>query len=152
MNILITDWNVFDPLKLGLALAVTLRKQYAREWKPEGILRMLGDHASYDAILAGRGIAEIEALWQNELDGFRRVRSARNTCCIGRSGHLLVFRGPDGQGSRVDVRVVRAVLVLDPLPEPLGSVGKRLGVEPAGIFIERLVEMLAARRAGCGYG
>ena len=31
MNIVITDWSRFDPMKLGLALAVTLRKQYPSE-------------------------------------------------------------------------------------------------------------------------
>jgi uncharacterized protein YbbC (DUF1343 family)/CubicO group peptidase (beta-lactamase class C family) len=75
VQILITEWTDFDPLKLGLALAVTLRKQYPREWKPDGVLRMLGDRAAYEAIVGGRGIEEIEALWQGELDEFRRVRA-----------------------------------------------------------------------------
>jgi uncharacterized protein YbbC (DUF1343 family)/CubicO group peptidase (beta-lactamase class C family) len=75
VQILITDWSSFDPLKLGLALAVTLRKHYPQEWKPEGVLRMLGDRASYEAIVAGRGIEEIERLWQRELDEFRRTRA-----------------------------------------------------------------------------
>ncbi|MGC8640328.1 MAG: exo-beta-N-acetylmuramidase NamZ domain-containing protein [Isosphaeraceae bacterium] len=74
VNIVVTDWSSFEPLKLGLTLAVTLKKLYPKEWKPEGVLRMLGDHAAYNAIVAGRGVEEIEALWRRELDEFRRIR------------------------------------------------------------------------------
>jgi len=65
---LIVDWNAFDPMKLGLALAVTLRARYPAEWKPEGILTMLGDRASYQAILEGRGFQAIESLWRAGLE------------------------------------------------------------------------------------
>ncbi len=74
VQILIVDWNAFDPMKLGLALAVTLRARYPAEWKPEGILTMLGDRASYQAILEGRGFQAIEPPWRTELDEFRRIR------------------------------------------------------------------------------
>lgn len=74
VNIMITDWHAFEPLKLGLALALTLHKRYPREWKPEGVRGMLCDQAAYDAIIGGRGMTEVEALWQPELDEFRSVR------------------------------------------------------------------------------
>ena len=72
---MIFDWNTFDPLKLGLALAVTLRAQYPTEWKPEGILKMLGNRASYKAILAGQDWREIEKLWRSELEQFQQIRA-----------------------------------------------------------------------------
>ena len=75
VQILIVDWNVFDPMKLGLALAVTLRAHYPAEWKLEGILTMLADRASYQAILTGRTLDEIESLWQADLEAFRRTRA-----------------------------------------------------------------------------
>jgi uncharacterized protein YbbC (DUF1343 family) len=71
----IVDWNAFEPIKLGLALAVTLRMRYSAEWKPEGILTMLGDRAAYQAILAGRSLWEIERLWQTELEEFQQIRA-----------------------------------------------------------------------------
>jgi uncharacterized protein YbbC (DUF1343 family) len=74
VQILIVDRNAFDPMKLGLALAVSLRARYPAEWKPEGILTMLGDRASYQAILEGRGFQAIESLWRAELEEFRRIR------------------------------------------------------------------------------
>jgi uncharacterized protein YbbC (DUF1343 family) len=75
IQILITDWAGFDPLKLGLALAVTLRQQYPKQWNPEGILRMLGHRASYEAILDGRDAAAIEDLWWSGLHDFGRIRA-----------------------------------------------------------------------------
>jgi uncharacterized protein YbbC (DUF1343 family) len=74
VQIEIVDWNEFEPIKLGLALAVTLRMRYSAEWKPESILTMLGDRAAYQAILAGRGLREIEKLWQTELEEFQQIR------------------------------------------------------------------------------
>jgi uncharacterized protein YbbC (DUF1343 family) len=75
VQILITDWSVFEPLKLGLALAVTLRKNYVQQWRPNGVLWMLGDHAVYSAIVDGRGVPDVESLWRRELDRFRSSRS-----------------------------------------------------------------------------
>ena len=74
VQILITDWSRFDPMKLGLALALTLRKTHPQEWKPDGLLKMLADRAAYQAILEGKPIATIEGLWQAELDAFLRTR------------------------------------------------------------------------------
>jgi uncharacterized protein YbbC (DUF1343 family)/CubicO group peptidase (beta-lactamase class C family) len=75
VQIVITDWAAFDPLRLGLGLAATLRSLYREHWNPEGLLRMLADRASYEAILAGQGVAAVAALWEPELEEFRRVRS-----------------------------------------------------------------------------
>ncbi len=74
VQILIVDWSRFDPLRLGLTLAVTLQAQFPKDWKPEGLLKMLGDRATYQAILEGRDAQAIESLWGTELDAFRRVR------------------------------------------------------------------------------
>jgi uncharacterized protein YbbC (DUF1343 family) len=75
VQILITDWKVFEPLRLGLTLAVTLKSRYPGIWKPEGVLRMLADRASYTAILEGQGVDALLALWSRELEEFRRVRT-----------------------------------------------------------------------------
>ena len=49
---------------------------YPREWKPEGLLRLLADRATYEDILAGKSVDAIMARWEPELDEFRRVRRA----------------------------------------------------------------------------
>ena len=37
-----------------MTLAVELRRQYPRDWEPEGLLRLLADRATYGDILAGK--------------------------------------------------------------------------------------------------
>ena len=51
-----------------------LRALYPDEWKPEGLLRLLADRATYQDILAGKSVDAIMARWEAELNGFRRVR------------------------------------------------------------------------------
>jgi uncharacterized protein YbbC (DUF1343 family)/CubicO group peptidase (beta-lactamase class C family) len=85
--ITITDRARFDPIPLGIALAVVLRSQYRDQWQPEGFLKMLADRATYQAILDGKTVDEVMAVWQTELDAFRAVRVK----------YLLYDgRGPDG--------------------------------------------------------
>ena len=73
---MITDWKAFDPMKLGLSLALTLRSRYPAHWKPEGLLKMLGDRAAYEAILKGKPVAAIESQWKAELEEFLVVRQS----------------------------------------------------------------------------
>jgi uncharacterized protein YbbC (DUF1343 family) len=72
--IIVSDRSRFDPLRLGITLAVQLHAQYPREWKPEGLLRLLADRASYDDILAGKSVDAIMSRWEAELGEFRKVR------------------------------------------------------------------------------
>ncbi len=72
--IIVSDWSRFDPIRLGIAMAVQLRALYPHEWKPDGLLRLLADRATYEDILAGKSVDAIMARWEPELDEFRRVR------------------------------------------------------------------------------
>jgi uncharacterized protein YbbC (DUF1343 family)/CubicO group peptidase (beta-lactamase class C family) len=72
--IVVTDWSRFDPLRLGITLAVQLRALYPREWKPEGLLRLLADRATYEDIVAAKSVNAIMTRWEVELDQFRRIR------------------------------------------------------------------------------
>jgi uncharacterized protein YbbC (DUF1343 family) len=73
--IMLTDRERFEPVALGIGLAHVLRTKYASDWKPDGFLRMLADRASYQAVLDGKPVAEVEAVWKDELEEFLRVRS-----------------------------------------------------------------------------
>ena len=52
---------------------MTLRSQYRERWKPEGMLRMLADRGSYEAILAGQGVEAVAALWEREPAAMRQA-------------------------------------------------------------------------------
>jgi SSS family transporter len=75
VQIAITDWSRFEPLSLGITLALVLRDLYPDRWQPEGMLKLIADRATYQALLAGRDAAGIMALWQPELAEFLAVRS-----------------------------------------------------------------------------
>ena len=74
VQITITDWSDFDPVDLGITLAVTLRTLYPRLWEPAGFLKMLADRDAHDALLAGGNLATIKATWTRELAEFNKVR------------------------------------------------------------------------------
>jgi len=75
VQIVLVNWEAFDPLLLGVTLAVTLRTLYPQEWQPEGLLRLLANKSAYDEIIACKPAAAIMARWTTDLDHFRRVRS-----------------------------------------------------------------------------
>jgi uncharacterized protein YbbC (DUF1343 family) len=75
VQIVVAAWDSFDPLVLGITLAVTLRQLYPTDWRPEGLLRLLANKAAYDDIVACKPVDSIIARWAGELEQFRRVRS-----------------------------------------------------------------------------
>lgn len=74
VQIMITDWSTFDPMKLGLGLAQTLRKEFRDHWNPERMPVLLANKETYQAILDGESIDQIEARWAEALADFERVR------------------------------------------------------------------------------
>jgi uncharacterized protein YbbC (DUF1343 family)/CubicO group peptidase (beta-lactamase class C family) len=75
VQILITEWSEFDPLRLGITLASQLRKSYPTDWQPEGLLRLLCDRPTYQQILDGKPVDAIMAGWTDELAAFQKVRA-----------------------------------------------------------------------------
>ncbi len=73
-NLIITDWSTFEPVDVGVAIAVTLRRHYKNHWKPDSLLKFIADRDAFDRLLAGESLAAIKWTWQVELDEFRRVR------------------------------------------------------------------------------
>jgi uncharacterized protein YbbC (DUF1343 family) len=75
VQILVTHWEEFDPLRLGIALAVELRARYRAEWQPDRLMSLLADRDTYESILAGKPVDEVMARWNIELSEFQRVRA-----------------------------------------------------------------------------
>jgi uncharacterized protein YbbC (DUF1343 family)/CubicO group peptidase (beta-lactamase class C family) len=75
VNIAITDWSTFEPVDLGISIAITLRSTYPKTWEPSGFLKMLADRDSFEALLAGGNLAAIKATWDGELAEFVKVRA-----------------------------------------------------------------------------
>jgi uncharacterized protein YbbC (DUF1343 family)/CubicO group peptidase (beta-lactamase class C family) len=71
----ITDRTRFDPLRLGIELALALRSTHADAWKAEGYDRLLASKKTHEAILANRSPTEVEAITRAGVSDFLRRRA-----------------------------------------------------------------------------
>jgi len=76
VQIIVDDWAKADPLRLGLALAVTLRGTHRNDWDPKRYDTLLVNKAVYDALLAGKSTDELVNLWKTDVAAFRERRRA----------------------------------------------------------------------------
>ena len=70
VRITISDRNRIRPLAVGFAIARQLLLDYGDAWQTERYLRLLGNTATLAALLDGKTVAEIEAIYQPGLDEF----------------------------------------------------------------------------------
>lgn len=71
----VTDRRAFEPIRAGIALALALRRTHERAWKSARLHEMIGHPEVTRAILAARPLADIEAMWKDDLDAFRAKRT-----------------------------------------------------------------------------
>ena len=74
VQILITDRDKFDPIALGLGMAVTLQALYPGQWESEGFQTMLANRATYEAMKNGASLDRLKETYRVELDAFRQRR------------------------------------------------------------------------------
>ncbi|OYP36737.1 exo-beta-N-acetylmuramidase NamZ domain-containing protein [Rhodopirellula sp. MGV] len=75
VNLVITDRTAFDPIRLGITLAVTLQRLYPDHWQAERANKLLGSQSTLDAILAGQSVSEVMLQTKIGLDDFAQRRS-----------------------------------------------------------------------------
>lgn len=71
----ITDRTRFDPLRLGIELALALRTTHTDAWKAEGYDRLLASKKTHEAILANRSPTEVDAITREGVSDFLRRRA-----------------------------------------------------------------------------
>ena len=64
----------FEPVRTGIAIAIALRKLFGEQWNAARLHRMIGDPVVTAAILKPSRLAEVEALFKDDLDAFRPKR------------------------------------------------------------------------------
>jgi uncharacterized protein YbbC (DUF1343 family) len=75
VQVVVTDWRTFEPVRTGVHVAVALRRLFAETWQTAR-LDWLWKHApSHERLLAGDDAATIVAGWQKDLDLFRMRRA-----------------------------------------------------------------------------
>jgi len=75
INIIITDRRQFQPVRMGIEIAVMLRRLYPEQWKVDAYLRLLVNAATLEQVKRGDAPEEIIRSWTTSLDEFRRKRS-----------------------------------------------------------------------------
>jgi uncharacterized protein YbbC (DUF1343 family) len=76
VNIIVTNRQEFLPLRTGLTIAVTLRRMHRDSWDTKSFNRLLASDKVFEAVQAARPVAEIEALYEQELDEFLKRRQS----------------------------------------------------------------------------
>ena len=66
----LTDRDSFAAVKTGLAIATVLRRDYREQWQTERYIRLLGNDAAFEALLAGATVADIERRYAAGLGAF----------------------------------------------------------------------------------
>ena len=74
LQLSITDVQTFDPMRLGVALAIALHRLYPSAWHDRDLERLLASPAAYAAILRGASVDEVIATWSAGLGRFRAER------------------------------------------------------------------------------
>lgn len=74
VNIIITDRANFEPVLMGLEMAVQLKKLFGKDFAVDRFNRLLVSQKVYDAFRQGSDARALRQLWETELDGFRAIR------------------------------------------------------------------------------
>ena len=70
VQILVTDRDTLDAVRVGLTLATVLRRLHPQDWQPDKLMTLLVNQKAYDGVLAGQSYAEIAAGWAEDLRVF----------------------------------------------------------------------------------
>src|SRR5262249_18604641 len=74
VHLTVTDRAAFEPVRLGIAIAHTLRQLYPDAWHADKLDKIIGNRPVTDAILDGHPAADIRALWSADVEMFRNRR------------------------------------------------------------------------------
>ena len=72
VQILLLDRDALDAVRVGLMLALTLRRLYRKAWQPEKLMTLLVNQKTCDAVLAEHSYADIAAGWAEDLANFEK--------------------------------------------------------------------------------
>jgi uncharacterized protein YbbC (DUF1343 family)/CubicO group peptidase (beta-lactamase class C family) len=73
-QMIIADRSALQPVRLGFEIARQLALLFPREWDSRLYDRLLSSAAVFQAVTSGKTIAEIEALYQSDLEEFLKRR------------------------------------------------------------------------------
>jgi uncharacterized protein YbbC (DUF1343 family)/CubicO group peptidase (beta-lactamase class C family) len=75
-QILVTDRSAINPVRIGLAIAHALHREYPDQWQHTQLIKLLGSQSVIDTLLAESDIAKVFAVSESTTDAFRLRRKA----------------------------------------------------------------------------
>ncbi len=75
VRIIITNRNLFRPVRLGIEIAIALRKLFPSDWNLENYNRLLANKEVFRKVVSSQSPEEIEKAWQKNLSDFKQVRA-----------------------------------------------------------------------------
>jgi len=75
VRLIIVDRKIFRPVRVGIEIAVALRKLFPSEWKIDNYNRLLANEETLQKIKLAEPAEEIEKSWQKKLFDFQRIRA-----------------------------------------------------------------------------
>ena len=72
----LTDRDRFEPLATGFAIAALLLRDYPTAWESGRYIRLVGNEAALETLLAGGSVADMETAWSAGLARFLERRAA----------------------------------------------------------------------------
>jgi len=75
VHITVTDRSRIDAPELGIELISTIHAQFPVNFKTDRIIRLVGNQATQDAVLAGTDPRKIAAMWDDDLFAYRQIRA-----------------------------------------------------------------------------
>jgi uncharacterized protein YbbC (DUF1343 family)/CubicO group peptidase (beta-lactamase class C family) len=75
VNLIVTDRALFRPVRVGLEMAVALRRLYPQAWKVDDYARLLVNADTLERVKRADEPDSIARSWQPRLDEFRRARA-----------------------------------------------------------------------------
>jgi uncharacterized protein YbbC (DUF1343 family) len=74
INIVITDHATFEPVRVGMSIAVELHRLYPADWETKSLNRLLGNDRVFEDIVSGKSI---DTVMESAGFGLRDFRSRR---------------------------------------------------------------------------
>lgn len=72
--LLVTDRNALDPVAAGIHIASSLHKLFGDKFEVDKVVRLLHNDAALAAIKEGKDPKSIPAMWQKDLETFKKIR------------------------------------------------------------------------------
>ena len=93
IQIIVDDWNRFEPVRTGLAIACCLKKLHPNDWQSQKFSILLANHRAWQSLESGADEQQILAQTRSEMEEFLRIRAKYLLYPARRRRHLPAAMG-----------------------------------------------------------